>query len=554
MYLTYYTLRALTQEWNTLLNGWLLADAFSYHQDELTLALATPEEACMLHISVHPPFRYLFRNPGYSRPRRNVTTLLPAALNQEVVAITIAHRDRPIYLRLANNYTLQVQLFGPRPNVFLVNPQGIVEDAFQDARAWVGLPAPPARPAPELPSAAVFLERWNTCLRKTAEQRLTCTWPLLDRTLAREALARTPLPEHPTPRDLERLFETVRQMEAQLLTHPEPRIYWQDAGWPEVLSLLPLQHLQHLREERIASVDAAMRVFVRARLRLARTRKIREPLLQQLRALYNRTLRHLEATERQLQAPNRAAEYEKWGHLLMALAHEVPPDASEVVLPDLLESGQPVRIPLDASQSAIENAQRYYEKARQARKKQEEAVRRTKQLREQLTSLEALLQELEAATEYEAVQRFMETHQTQIGKLRTDKGSTSTRPFRRFTLPGGYEVLVGRNARENEVLTFQVAQPHDYWFHARGVPGAHVLLRWPHRNQRPPRQVLEKAAELAAYFSEARHSGLVPVQVTQRKYVRRLRNGGPGAVKLEREEVLLVEPAMPETESNADLP
>ncbi len=552
MYLTYYTLRALVHEWQELLPGYVLADAFSHHRDELTLGLAAPEASAMLHISVRPSFRYLFRTPGYNRPRRNVTTLFPTALNRKIVACTIAHRDRPVFLQLEGSYTLHVHLFGPRPNVFLVNEQGVIEDAFQHARDVTGQPVPRPRPAPDISSAAEFIERWKVCQRKTLIQRLTCAWPLFDRTLAQEALTHMPLPESPTPRHLEHLFYTLQEMEHQLLHHPEPRIYWRDADWPETLALLPLQHLQHLREERLDSVDEAMRLFVRARLRHARTHALREPLRQQLRALHARTQRQLKATEKLLASPDRAEDYEKWGHLLMALAHQVPPGASEVKLPDLLTSGQPVRIPLDASRSAIENAERYYEKARQERTRWQEASRRREQLAARLQTLEELMQELEATTDYEQIQRFMASHRPFLEKLQGGRGDAPSQPFRRITLPGGYEVLIGRNARENEMLTFQVARPHDYWLHARGVPGAHVILRWSSKQQRPPRHILEHAAALAAYFSEARHAGLVPVQVTQRKYVRRLRGGSPGAVKLEREEVLLVEPAMPEATNQRD--
>jgi len=91
--------------------------------------------------------------------------------------------------------------------------------------------------------------------------------------------------------------------------------------------------------------------------------------------------------------------------------------------------------------------------------------------------------------------------------------SEQARPYRQFELEGGYEVWVGRHARENEQLTFHEARKYDYWLHARGVPGAHVILRVPNRNQKPPRRILEMAASIAAYFSEARHSSLVPVQV-----------------------------------------
>jgi len=124
--------------------------------------------------------------------------------------------------------------------------------------------------------------------------------------------------------------------------------------------------------------------------------------------------------------------------------------------------------------------------------------------------------------------------------------STEPLPFRRFTLEdGGYTVWVGRNARESDVLTLQHARPYDLWMHARGVTGAHVVLRLRGRTDTPSKSVIERAAAIAAYFSKARGSSLVPVIVTPRKYVRKPKRAAPGAVMVEREEVLMVQPALP---------
>ena len=118
-------------------------------------------------------------------------------------------------------------------------------------------------------------------------------------------------------------------------------------------------------------------------------------------------------------------------------------------------------------------------------------------------------------------------------------------PFRRYAIREGYEVWVGRNARESDVLTLRHARPFDYWLHARGVPGSHAVLRLPRRNDTPPQAVLEAAARIAAYFSKARSSNLAPVIVTPRKYVRKSKGAAPGLVMVEREEVLIVKPELP---------
>ena len=104
---------------------------------------------------------------------------------------------------------------------------------------------------------------------------------------------------------------------------------------------------------------------------------------------------------------------------------------------------------------------------------------------------------------------------------------------------------MGKNAKQNDALTFRYAQKHDLWMHARGTPGSHTVLRLPGRHSQPSPRVLERAASIAAYYSKAQGSALVPVMVTERKYVRKAKGAPPGAVVVEREEVLLVEPKLP---------
>ena len=109
------------------------------------------------------------------------------------------------------------------------------------------------------------------------------------------------------------------------------------------------------------------------------------------------------------------------------------------------------------------------------------------------------------------------------------------RPFRTYRSSGGLEIWVGRGASSNDALTFHESSPRDVWLHARDSAGAHVVLRWT-SDDAPPSRDLEEAAVLAAWHSKSRGSGLVPVDWTRRKYVRKARGGPPGQVLVQRAE------------------
>jgi predicted ribosome quality control (RQC) complex YloA/Tae2 family protein len=108
----------------------------------------------------------------------------------------------------------------------------------------------------------------------------------------------------------------------------------------------------------------------------------------------------------------------------------------------------------------------------------------------------------------------------------------------------GFTILIGKNSRQNEEVTFHQATGNDLWLHARGVPGAHVIIKAGSREI--PRATIDQAASLAAYYSQARGSTSVPVDYTLQRHVRHMKNGGPGMVIYEHEKTIYAEPALAE--------
>jgi predicted ribosome quality control (RQC) complex YloA/Tae2 family protein len=111
-----------------------------------------------------------------------------------------------------------------------------------------------------------------------------------------------------------------------------------------------------------------------------------------------------------------------------------------------------------------------------------------------------------------------------------------------YTLPGGWQVLVGRTDADNDHLSFQVARPDDWWFHMRGMPGSHVILQGP-PGADPDREPLQRAAAIAVYHSKARHAGVITVSGTRAPDVRKPRGAKAGTVQIRHERVFKVHPA-----------
>ena len=116
----------------------------------------------------------------------------------------------------------------------------------------------------------------------------------------------------------------------------------------------------------------------------------------------------------------------------------------------------------------------------------------------------------------------------------------------KYALPGGYEVLAGKTDADNDILSLKLAAPGDLWFHVRGLPGSHVILRHS-EEQKPDSSTIKQAASIAAWHSKARHAGTVPVCYTEAKHVGKPRGANPGSVTVKREKIVKVRPALPET-------
>ncbi|MFC1494095.1 NFACT RNA binding domain-containing protein [Thermodesulfobacteriota bacterium] len=114
-----------------------------------------------------------------------------------------------------------------------------------------------------------------------------------------------------------------------------------------------------------------------------------------------------------------------------------------------------------------------------------------------------------------------------------------------YTLSGGWTVLAGKTDADNDYLSLKMAKPNDYWFHVRGMPGSHVVLRGK-KGEDPGKSVLKEAASIAAYHSKAKNGGVTPVSCTQAKYVSKPGGTKSGTVTIRKESVLKVRPGIPE--------
>jgi predicted ribosome quality control (RQC) complex YloA/Tae2 family protein len=202
-----------------------------------------------------------------------------------------------------------------------------------------------------------------------------------------------------------------------------------------------------------------------------------------------------------------------------------------------------LRIDLDSAITLRENIDKLFKRHHKAGRGRSIVERQLGDVRSRRATIGEQTRRLDAIRDWDTWLAVSNRIQKEKNAPTSEKGqSISSRKRFRSVVVDGREILVGRSSRENDELTFQMATPDDFWLHAGDYSGSHVVIRNPQREKEPPENVLTKAAQLAAYFSQARNSSKVEVHYTRRKHVSKPRKAKPGLVRLLEFKSIAVEP------------
>ena len=237
--------------------------------------------------------------------------------------------------------------------------------------------------------------------------------------------------------------------------------------------------------------------------------------------------------------------HKRIGDLLLANVPNATRAGNKVSVTDYYAEGAPVvEIEVDENVTLPEAAAASFSRYTKAKRAVREIGARLVQLEGELETLEAKLVKLEEAIATRDIAALAEFEEKKIGPAagrKKQKASLTLPGMRRYLSSDGYEVLVGRTARDNDQLTFRVAKPNDLWLHAGDYPGSHVIIRNPSRNDIPHRTIIE-AAQLAAKFSQASKDSKVNIHYTRRKFLTKPKGAAPGLVRLSSFKTITVEP------------
>jgi predicted ribosome quality control (RQC) complex YloA/Tae2 family protein len=290
---------------------------------------------------------------------------------------------------------------------------------------------------------------------------------------------------------------------------------------------------------------------------------LRREVLALLRKATFRTERRIRAIGGDLARIDEAEGWSLRAQWLVAAAAKAPRGARSLVVSDWSTGEeQKLELPLDPAKPAREQVDAVFRRARRLRQGRPVAEKRLAEANEATRALDDLLAEADASEDDETLVAIAKRallaaprELAVLARLLADPGQVedpSKRPklqqrkppYRSFVGASNVPILVGRGAKQNDELTLDVARPHHWWLHAKGSPGAHVVVKVDKGKDLSPDQLVD-AAHLAAHFSDLRGEAIVEITYVQRRYVRKPRKSPPGAVMVDRERVLVlrVDPA-----------
>ena len=249
--------------------------------------------------------------------------------------------------------------------------------------------------------------------------------------------------------------------------------------------------------------------------------------------------------EGDLAAQGNADEWKRFGDLILANIANIRREEDAVIVTDYFDPEQPeIAIPVKRDVSPTEAAESFFRRYTKARNGAAEIAKRMEIIAAEIEKLDAELSRVDAAIDRKDIaylSGFIPDTKQVVPQKRKRETTDEYKGVRRFVSTDGFEILVGKKAKDNDHLTFRIAKSLDHWFHAADYPGSHVVVRTPDKRELPV-QTLTEAAQVAAFYSDAREQPKAAVHYTQKKFVNKPKRAAPGLVSLASFKTILVEP------------
>lgn len=552
----FYFLRKFSQELAHKLAGMRIFTCFSQNKDELIIGFAASNEKKDVYIraSLLSDFACLNVVTDFQRAKKNSVDLFTDLFDCKVVAIKQINNDRSFSISLENNskqhtnerFELLFKMYGNRSNVVLFKEKS---QDLETENIDKNLEISEQKNSEKDNSKYEIIE--------TFHKKLQADWDIIYENIAKNI---TQNYDFFAQNGIKKTFPTFDKTIFDYLETKEFSTQTTEKQW-EILqhffSLLDenkfyvgeknnITELVLFQDDTLAPALANVRTYTSAIIainefyysysKLTSLDKEKAEVLKKLLKLKIKTQNYLKKTEEKMLSFLDSSRNEEIANVLMANLHIIPAKATAVTLFDFYQNNDQT-IKLKADLSPQKNAEVYYRKAKNEKIEIAQLNKNIIQKEIELKTFLTHIDKIEGITHLKDLRKYIKENTKLFDEVRDE----TTYLFKRFEFKD-FVILVGKSAKNNDLLTQKYTYKEDLWLHAKDVSGSHVVIKF--RAGKPfPSDVIEKAAQLAAYYSKRKNDTLCPVIVTPKKFVRKPKGMADGQVMVDKESVVMVVPS-----------
>ena len=551
------TIANIVKEMRDALLGGRIAKIAQPEADELLLTVKVPSGQRRLYISASAslPLVYLTdENKPSPFTAPNFCMLLRKHIaNGRIVSITQPSLERIIVLGIEHldelgdlcRKKLVIEIMGKHSNVIFCDEDARIIDSIKHVPAQMSsvrevlpgrtyfIPDTMHKADPLTISESDFaalLRQKPSALSKALYTSLTGISPVVAEEICFLAGLDSALPPSELSDDL--MTHLYRQFSLFLDQIREedfhPAIYYRN-NEPQEFASVPLTHLEGCAYQEFETISQVLSSYYAVKNRITRIRQKSADLRHIVQTALERNRKKYDLQARQLKDTDKRETYKVYGELLQTYGYQAEPEAKEIEALNYY-TNEMIRIPLDPTKTPLENAKRYFEKYNKMKRTYEALSHLIVETRDEISYLESVSNALDIARTEDDLAQVKE-ELTQSGYVRR-KFTKKKEKFKSMPLhyisSDGYDMYVGKNNFQNEELTFSFASGNDWWFHAKKVPGSHVIVK--SQGEDMPDRVFEEAGKLAAFYSKNNGSEKVEVDYVEKKHVKKVKGQKPGFV------------------------
>lgn len=527
--------------------------------DELLLTCKGPGANYRLALSASAslPFVYL---TDQNKPSPMVAPTFCMVLrkhiaNGKIVSITQPHMERIIRMDIEHldemgdfcKKSLIIELMGKHSNIIFCKEDGTIIDSIKHISSLTSslrevlpgrmyeIPATQnQKHNPLTTSTSEFTDIISHCsdtLGKAVYGSFTGISPLMANEILYRAGADADMPV--ASYDEDQLYHIATQfhhfMDEVKEGHFSPAIIW-NGKEPIEFSAFPLTQYQDYTIAAYTSISEVLELYYAKKNAYTRIRQKSADLRRIVTTALERNQKKLQLQLKQLSDTEKREKYRIYGELLQTYGYGVKEGSKFLVCENYYDDNREIKIPLDETKSPLENAQKYFEKYNKLKRTYEALCALTEETQNEILHLESIQNALDIAT---SPDDLIDIKQELVDfgfikKGRGQKKNTGKSKPLHYRSSDGFDIYVGKNNYQNDELTFKFATGNDWWFHAKNMPGSHVIVK--SENRELPDRVFEEAASLAAYYSKGRGAEKVEIDYLQKKNVKKPNKSAPGFV------------------------